>query len=280
MQTFTDPRQFLAVAQTALEADEPQNSLILGNTQRLVQSGVSPEKPPYYALQLDGAQLQLAAMMTPPFGLVLAAGDPATADLAPLLADLRARGLHPPDVIGPNPLGQRFAELWHGQTGLQTEMPQRAYQLRTVNPATLTVAPGNLRMGQPADIPRLGDWTIAFDTEAFGHPTRPPEDLRALAEKRHADIAIWEDGGQPVSMAMRSRPTRRGCTVNLVYTPPELRRKGYATALVAQLSQTLLDEGFEFCTLFTDMNNPTSNAIYIKIGYTPICDFDKYRLVE
>ena len=86
---------------------------------------------------------------------------------------------------------------------------------------------------------------------------------------------VW-DNGQPVAMAAKVRPTRNGMTISLVYTPPEQRRHGYATACVAALSQQLLDEGWQFCTLFTDLANPTSNSIYQKIGYQPVADFNDY----
>jgi predicted GNAT family acetyltransferase len=58
--------------------------------------------------------------------------------------------------------------------------------------------------------------------------------------------------------------------VNAVYTPPEQRRKGYATAAVAALSGMLLAAGKDFCCLYTDVANPTSNSIYRKIGYRPV----------
>jgi predicted GNAT family acetyltransferase len=45
---------------------------------------------------------------------------------------------------------------------------------------------------------------------------------------------------------------------------------------VAALSQQLLDAGWEFCALFTDLANPTSNSIYQRIGYRPVADFDEY----
>ena len=64
--------------------------------------------------------------------------------------------------------------------------------------------------------------------------------------------------------------------VNAVYTPPEQRRRGYATAAVAVLSQRLLDTGYQFCCLFTDLSNPTSNTIYQRIGYRPLCDYNEY----
>ena len=63
-----------------------------------------------------------------------------------------------------------------------------------------------------------------------------------------------------------------------MYTPPEKRGSGYASACVAALSQQLLDEGFSFTSLFTDLANPTSNQIYMNIGYQPLADFEKYRI--
>jgi predicted GNAT family acetyltransferase len=73
-------------------------------------------------------------------------------------------------------------------------------------------------------------------------------------------------------MAARTRPTPRGESISYVYTPPEHRRRGYATAVVARLSQEILDEGKQFCSLYTDLSNATSNSIYRKIGYRPIAD--------
>ena len=76
---------------------------------------------------------------------------------------------------------------------------------------------------------------------------------------------------------MATRPTRNGVSVGGVYTPPELRRKGYATACVAALSALLLDRGHSFCVLYTDLANPTSNSIYQKIGYRPVTDSAVHR---
>jgi len=77
-------------------------------------------------------------------------------------------------------------------------------------------------------------------------------------------------------MAAKTRPTEKGMTVGGVYTPPELRGKGYATSCVAELSRHILQSGKEFCTLYTDLANPTSNSIYKKIGYTEVCDSVEY----
>ena len=89
------------------------------------------------------------------------------------------------------------------------------------------------------------------------------------------DIYLWEDD-EVVSMAGYNGPTPHGIRVSAVYTPPEHRGRGYARACTAALSQILLDS-YQFCFLFTDRANATSNYIYQQIGYKPVCDVDEYR---
>jgi len=87
---------------------------------------------------------------------------------------------------------------------------------------------------------------------------------------------LWVDDG-PVAMAGAVGRTPNGIRVGAVYTPPDRRRQGYASSLVAALSQAQLDAGRRFCFLYTDLANPTSNHIYGAIGYEPVCDVDEYR---
>ena len=61
-----------------------------------------------------------------------------------------------------------------------------------------------------------------------------------------------------------------------MYTPPAERKKGYASAAVAALSQRLLDEGSPRCFLFANAGNATANKIYQALGYEPVCDFRLY----
>ena len=56
------------------------------------------------------------------------------------------------------------------------------------------------------------------------------------------------------------------------------RRNGYAAQLVAALSQAQLDRGKSACNLHTDLDNPTSNAIYRGIGYRLIARSLRVRL--
>jgi len=93
-------------------------------------------------------------------------------------------------------------------------------------------------------------------------------------------LYLWELDGTPRAIAGHSGPTPCGMRIGPVYTPPDQRRHGYASAFVAALSQQLLEGRCEFCFLFADRLNPTSNHIYQAIGYEAACDIDQYRTAD
>ena len=138
---------------------------------------------------------------------------------------------------------------------------------------------GSFRRPTESDRDLLVRWVDAFAAEALG----PIERLDAAdwVDRYYATPSrggyLWEDGGIPVSFAAYGNPTAHGIRIGPVYTPPEHRGWGYASACVATLSQHLLESGRSFCYLFTDLANPTSNAIYQKIGYNPVNDVDVYE---
>ncbi len=60
-----------------------------------------------------------------------------------------------------------------------------------------------------------------------------------------------------------------GARIGLVYTRPELRGRGYGTAITGSLAQLLLNEGQAWVCLFADNANPVSNGIYQRLGFQP-----------
>jgi predicted GNAT family acetyltransferase len=266
---------FLARAQAMLEQQEAANNLILGISIRLRENPERIRTPPYLASVEDASGLAAAAIMTPPWRLILYSehgGDPVP--LRPILEDLVANGWLVPGVVGPSAPAKAFAVAWSAATGHphRVSRHERVYELRAVSHPEN--ASGKLRAAVAADLDLVSGWIRGFQQDIGG---RILEDARETAELRIADrdIFLWDDGG-PVSMAGRTRHSTNGIAVGPVYTPPRFRRRGYATACVAALSQRLLDAGWQFCALFTDLANPTSNSIYQKIGYRPVCDFDEY----
>lgn len=279
LQTFSAVDQYLDAVRPFLEANETRNVLILGIALRLADKPDWSDTPAYMAaVRSTAGDVLLAALMTPPHNLQFSSKpDIPDSVFVDVINNLREHGWQAPGVIAEAALSQRFAKLWTKHTGQphRQVFSQRLYDLTEVIPPT-HLPSGQLRAATMADEEIIVEWRNAFDREAIGEadPERARRDVvRRLAS---GDNFVWEHGGQPVSMALRTRPTRHSYSIGGVYTPPGLRGRGYASACVAALSQLILDSGKQFCTLFTDLANPTSNSIYQKIGYRPVCDFAVY----
>ncbi len=273
--SFQKVAQFLQKAQDYLEKSEAVNSLMLGICQGLLENPERFQQNPYLALLEEDGRPVAAAVRTPPQKLVIYSQQlTESLDWSPLVQDLIEQQQIPPGVVGPAPLIEGFAAAWDTAKGLshQPGLNLRIYELTRVIPPVYS--PGHLRLAVPSDMEIVSSWVHAFQVEALGEGSE--EQARATARLRieDGDIFLWEIS-KPVSMAAKARPTRHGITVNEVYTPPEYRGKGYASLCVASLSQYLLNSGWKFCTLFTDLSNPTSNSIYQKIGYQHVCDFNE-----
>jgi GNAT superfamily N-acetyltransferase len=161
-----------------------------------------------------------------------------------------------------------FAER-HGVRVVPVEA-QRLYEL--VDPQHVATASGALRLAAAGDRPVLVGWACDFATET-GTPRENAADSvdLGIAAQR---LWVWDDGG-PVSMAGASKPAAGVARVQRVYTPPAARGAGYATACVERLSRTLTEQRLR-CVLFTQLSNPTSNAIYRRIGYRPVSEVLSY----
>lgn len=280
LKTFLNAAGFLREARAVLEANEAANNLMYGLALRLLQHPERIKIPPYFGVVRHKRSLQAAALMTPPHNLIVFAADPQLAGAAfELVADsLRQEAWPVPGVLGPNQAALAFAQAWQQRTGAAPVLTtrERVYELRQVLPPP---APGgHFRPATLDDLPLVARWVWEFHIEAVpGDPGSPEEILEANRVKiGDGDLFLWEDS-QPVALAGRSRATPHGCCIGPVYTPPAFRRRGYATALTAALSQLLLDSGKQFTALFTDLANPISNSIYQQIGYRPVCDFDLYK---
>jgi hypothetical protein len=124
------------------------------------------------------------------------------------------------------------------------------------------------------------EWMVAFDDEAMASESGR-QDMTALVDAMLTTPVrtgyLWEVDGTPVSMCQALGPTPHGIRIGAVYTPPEHRRRGYASAITAAVSGEQLDHGRRWCFLFTDLANATSNHIYQAIGYRPIRDVQMIR---
>ena len=151
----------------------------------------------------------------------------------------------------------------------------RIYEIRRP-PTSVYQPPGVIRPIAESDLDLVTSWLAAFVSELGAAEPRQPAQI-ARTRLAAEDLYVWSDGG-PVSMAGFGGKTPNGVRVNLVYTPEANRRRGYASACVAALTQILMDRGNRYCALYADLANATSNAIYQRIGYEHLCDAAEYEL--
>ncbi len=272
------PQAFLERAQAFLLPDEACHNLLLGTPTTLMARVITPALPSYFAVVADAGNVVAAAMMTLPHLLVLSRTEHPQS-LGLLAQDLLTAAVAPPGVHAPVPVSGQFAEVWQELTGQRYEqgLVERIYRLLRVQP--VPGVPGHLRRVTEADRPVVLPWLGAFLVEAFGEHA-PPTDAEQMVDQRlqgaTEGLYLWDDA-PPRALAGYAGPTPHGIRVGPVYTPPEHRRRGYASVCVAALSELLLARGHRFCFLYTDTDNATSNRIYQRIGYEPICDVVEYR---
>jgi ribosomal protein S18 acetylase RimI-like enzyme len=270
---------FLATAGPALEAHEAANSLVLGLCGQIARHPAWVRSQPFLMTVGEGADLAMSAVMTPPHKLI-AVGHRRKLDAA---ADLVVGRLgegrwNVPGVLGPAEAAAAVAHAWSksGRGRAELTRRQRVYELREVQ--IPRPERGQLRLAGLQDLDLISRWRYQFTMGIQGAANRRQSDRMALERVENRDVYLWEDD-RPVSMAMKTRPTTNGITVSYVYTPPGSRGRGFATACVSQLSRVLLDAGWDFCSLFADVDNPVAVHIYQKIGYRPVCDYLEYQFV-
>lgn len=278
---YQNPRTFQERVTPFLLEHEAENNLPLGILANLI-AGEFQDQPPYLAAVEQQGSLTWMVICTPPYPVLFSFREalPPEEEMDLVLADLQETyGRELTGITADQALTSLLVPRWVARTGVEAElkMAMRIYQLNRVQP--VTGVPGELRSANKEDSPLMQAWYGNFLREALGEDPDPKKVERQveryLAGKPHQrGLVFWAREGKRVSMAGYSGPTPHGIRVGAVYTPPERRRKGFASACVAALSRKLLGEGFEFCFLFTDLLNPTSNHIYQEIGYRPVSDVD------
>ena len=275
---YSNAADFLTKSGDLLRSDEARYGLIYGIA-RLVNANPHHygEEDPLFCVVNDSNGISAIAWRTPPYpvGLAWHAGDPEAAVLL-LIEAIHSRWAEIPGVAGHREVTDPFADRWCRDfgTSIKSTMAQRIYRLDSVN--NVPSVPGRIRLATLADKDLVSEWRRAFMVEAVGPTSQniPERDVTPFIEE--ATIYLWEYSENLVSMVMKGRPTEHGMSVTLVYTPPRFRRNGYATACVTSTCRDILKSGYDFCTLYTDLSNPTSNSIYMKIGFKPVCDSVEY----
>lgn len=279
--------ELLALSGSYLEKRESKNNLPLGLAHTLAGDPYYyGDDPPLLLSILENGIPVGVAVRSPPYRIVLSIFETEIdAAVDRLVQHLQSGKARVPGVVGPEAEARCFSNQWMSTFPGASAIPKkrlRMFEARSV--IDVSPAPGRLRLAVMDDHRLMAQWIAEFSREAVGEKSDPGKAERN-AEKYIAErnLYIWDHDG-PVSIARQSRAVKNGTNVTLVYTPPALRNRGYATSCVYELTKKLLAGRYRFCSLFTDLANPTSNHIYQKIGYVPMAatlefDFD-YAAVQ
>lgn len=269
VQKFYDVEDFKRVMMPYLEKEEAVNGLPLG----ILMNNNEKIKPTVMAGVYKDEQPILMLLQTHPKQIIVSVFKGMTPLELPLVSKLIHESIEEiPGFIGEKATVQEMAQ--HIATLRQLKvvlgMDQRIYQLKEVKKKPSKV--GNFRWITRRDQQIIQQWVHDFAVSINQPLEMEQASKRAEELIQHNKLAGWEVDNQLVSMANASRPTKNNITINFVYTPDAFRKNGYATNCVAELSQRLLDNGFSSTSLYTDTTNPTSNKIYMEIGYEPMKD--------
>ena len=268
---YKTAKAFLDVNRDLLMKNEPANAILLGYANQQAQGVDSAMSTKFFSIDDEG-QSVLPAMFTPGIVPLLSDGPEEAARI--LARFFYPKNPQPTGVNGPKDTSLAFADEWENLThcDLEIQVNSRIYSCNSVKKTNLAAAPteGTTRQATSEDFELVKTWRHAFRDEVDAIVITGDDHIRSQIE--NGDVYLWITTDQPVSVAIQGRGTDNGGTVGAVYTPPELRNHGYASALTAAVTQTILDSGKKYAVLYTDLDNPTSNSIYQQIGYTPVSD--------
>jgi GNAT superfamily N-acetyltransferase len=258
------PSKFATYHLPGLELDEAKHSIILAALSRL--AGDTPPEMQYWSLGEPGQ----CAIKAPGYPILL--GELTAAQchaLAEATLTLDYQG-----VVGADDTARWFVErATELGLGFIEPIPQQILALR--NKPSYPGVPGHARHVGADDAPLFGEWTIAFLREAVPHDPLPSPDQLAQSAAS-GRFQFWIVDGEPVSMAGIVRRTRHAAAIAAVYTPPELRGRGYAGSVTAAVVDAIFAEGRNTACLYVDLRNPYSTRCYAKIGFAPVCPSNYY----
>jgi GNAT superfamily N-acetyltransferase len=210
-----------------------------------------------------------AFLHTPPFPVLLTAVPAAAA------AELAAKTLAGRPIAGVNAYDEvatPFAAAWVDGTGGQVAVHRRMRLYRLAELVWPDPLPaGAPRVARTDDAAMLTDWVTAFATEV--REAEGGDHAAEVRERlRHGGFTLWETGEGPVCVAGSTRQVASMVRIGPVYTPPQWRGRGYASAVTAEVSGAALAAGADEVLLYTDIANPVSNSIYQRIGYQQVED--------
>ncbi|KAH8555494.1 hypothetical protein BGW37DRAFT_516416 [Umbelopsis sp. PMI_123] len=289
VKVYSGPQHFLDELRSQLEEHELENCQVIFKPKIWARDGVDGG---YYAAVLDGDKLLYAACWAPGNHLWLSWSpeDGGGTEEQELLAkhvatvDIVVKGVR--GYMGCEPGAKTFTSAYAAATNQMIQVHRSMYtykliKVRYPDHCQELLGKGELRQATVNDDMKLiGNWYKGYNMQC--KLPMPSDDECETAVTNLTKVGLlylFVLENQPVSMAFQLRPLTYGTSVAGVYTPPEFRKRGYGSVLMATFGEHLL-KTFQFVTLHADKYNPTSNHIYQDVGYEYIRDTNDYEVLR
>jgi ribosomal protein S18 acetylase RimI-like enzyme len=270
---FTDASQFQSATRDWMERDEYRHSLALSILATAIRCG----KPIEGWFVQDDSGPRAAILQTVPSLLCVVGTDAESTAWAAEHVD--ADFSH---VTGAAETVEPFARRWaarHQRTAI-LELSMTFYVLKNLDP--FADPGGTLRLAVPEELERIAALNAVGAEEMKLPEVERVPDLarervqRAIAEQRQY---VWVCGSEIRAIAVYSPSLPdRGARIGMVYTLPEFRGRGYGAAITGSLARLLMRGGQRWVSLFADDLNPTSTAVYRRLGFQPNHSAQTWRI--
>ena len=277
VQDYQCAHEFLENNESYLDERAVENSLLHGLAIKIRDKEFNLPSPPLLLSVQSLEPPKIWILQTPPKPLVASAVENVhlNQQVLELVSWLYQRQHPVPGVNGPSFFTDLFASIWEEQTGITAVkiLKHRLYHM--LSAPEVSAADGEFRSATDEDLPVISEWIQIFSAEAVNE-ILSIEEAEEIARTKmdHCELFVWTIDHKLVSLAATARPVKTGITINYVYTPKEYRGQGYASQCVRHLCRKLFSQGWQFCMLYADLQNPISNHIYQKMGFTFLTDHD------
>ncbi|MCJ8006542.1 GNAT family N-acetyltransferase [Lederbergia wuyishanensis] len=268
---YNDYEKFQTDVLPFLEKHEAENNLPIG-----VLNSLTEESTIYLMATISkGEEIVIVLLQTHPKQIILSKPPKmADDDIAEIAELIKEQVEDIPGLIGQRDFTEKVVKMINNPH-FSVHMNQRLYILTSIK--KVADHNGELRLVKMQDLSVIKQWLYLFCEEIGEKISQEESEEKAIELIQRARLYAWVNEDKLVTMASVSRPTKNNICISYVFTPIENRKKGFASNCVSALSQLMLDKGYKTTSLYTDLDNPTSNKIYMEIGYEPIMDSILYR---
>ncbi len=184
-------------------------------------------------------------------------------------------------LIGPNDqvnIAKKALDV--DDSNIQLDQTEKLYSLKLdelLVPDDLSAGKIRGRRIESHDLELVTQWRIAYSLEALGEQDSPQlrEQCRNSIQRSQKEGRTWilEDQGKLVASSSFNTAIKEAVQVGGVWTPPELRRRGYGRAVIAVSLLDARAEGAVKAILFTGEANIAAQKAYIALGFQHIGNY-------